>query len=113
MKFYSIMLPGTDKTGRHIFEAQHGQFRDFVVGHIGGLTMMPACAGWWKNPEGKVVMDTMVEYRIACTQPQFAMIVSCARGLFYREEAFFTAEIGEATIIGKNDPLVIEEQVTA
>jgi len=98
---WEIALPARTNEGAD-YSAAHRTFNTITLQIVGGATQRPTGIGVWKDA-GKVYMDEMVPYRVACSEEQFAALVDHAFRLFPDQVAIFTSRIGEAEIITRQE----------
>lgn len=67
----------------------------------GGYTQRPDGIGTWCH-EMRVYTDLMRPYRVACSEEAFGALVDAAFRLFPDQLALFTARIGDATIVNRD-----------
>lgn len=97
MNLYEIALPTADNSGNGTWVAL-GLWEHYALKTAGGYTAMPDARGAWMDTDGKVFNDITRVYRIACTLPQWVLLVAKAFVLFPDQRALFTANIGTAVI---------------
>lgn len=96
MRFYEIQLPARDNRKQDTYVARQ-QFERAALKAVGGFNRGPNSQGAWKDG-ATVYRDTMVPYRVACTEEQFAGLLMTAFQLFPDQLAIFTADLGTAHI---------------
>lgn len=106
-KLWRIALPAFSNAGA-TYAPELSMWEDRALNIAGGVTRFPVAQGAWKAPDGKVYRDVMVGFETACSDEQFGALVSAACELFPDQEAFFTAHIGEATIVDRSGWLAME-----
>ncbi len=101
LKQYEIVLPCDDNLGRTNARAL-AEFEKFLLNHNNGFTRNARCQGAWKDDTGKVYLDELVPYRVACGADAWAAILTMAFALFNDQKAIYYAEIGTAHIVERD-----------
>lgn len=98
MRYFEIALPTVTNDGKEYSDALQ-RWEGCALAIAGGFTRRPDGDGHWRDPDtGRVFVDRMRSYRVACDAKEFARLLGIAFDLFPDQLAIFTAEIGEATI---------------
>lgn len=101
MKLWRIALPAFTNGGVNT-SAELAAWADKALDIAGGVTRFPCAVRCREAPDGKVYRDVMVSFEVLCTDEQFGALVTAACDLFPDQEAFFTAHVGEATIVDRS-----------
>lgn len=98
MKAFLIALPVFDNAGRS-YDKAHAAFQKCALETAGGYTRRPHGEGAWRDPaDGRVYVDSMVPYVVACTRPRFNLLKREAFRLFPDQVALYWQELGEVHI---------------
>jgi hypothetical protein len=97
MKLFEITLPTTDNAGASL-QTAHMLWQAHVMRIAGGYTEYPMSRGVWHDGPGKIYIDQVVPYRVACTLDQWQEIVREAFKAFPDQLAIFHAHVGTAVI---------------
>ena len=97
MKLYEIAIPLCNNAGLST-TPERKAWEKTVLKLSGGYTRLPAADGAWGDDSGKVFLDRVYSYRLACSAEVFAAVLAEAFRVFSDQLAIFTAEIGTATI---------------
>lgn len=92
MKLFLIALPPSPP-----MMVRH-QWENFAAEIAGGYTRLGEVRGAWRDPNGAMIYEPMMQYQVATTHDQWRRLVALAFELFPNEQAIFWAEIGTATI---------------
>jgi hypothetical protein len=99
MKLFEIALPTKDNVGKSYGRALK-RWEKLALSYAGGYTKLPVAQGAWRDPQtGLIYRDLMRGYRVACSPSQFGCLIHAAWECFPDQVAFFTAELGEASIV--------------
>lgn len=98
---FEIALPLNTNDGEN-YNAAHKAWTVQAAKVAGGFTQRPPGLGMWQD-KGTLYVDDMIPYRLACSAEQFAALVDEAFRLFPDQLAIFTARIGDADIISRDD----------
>ncbi len=102
MKLYEIQLPERDNSDISTYH-RCDQWEAHCLQIVGGFSKAGKVVGFWNDKKKGLFIDDMISYRIACQPEQFAALVDCAFRLFPDQLAIFTAEIGTAEIVTRED----------
>lgn len=98
---YEILLPARTNSGVITTEARM-KWEHEALYIAGGYTRLIAADGVWRG-ERETHCDVMIPYHVACNSAQWNALVAKAFELFPDQEAIFTARIGDAEIIGREE----------
>ena len=97
MRLYEFTIPTHDNAGRS-YEQARKRWEAHAIAAAGGLTIQPGFAqGVWVD-DGKEYRDQVTQYRVACEESTFKLLLAHAFECFPDQLAIFTADLGEATI---------------
>jgi hypothetical protein len=97
-KLYEIALPILSNDGSRPYVAARACWELRALEIAGGYTRRAVGRGFWKH-EGKIYVDDMIPYRVACSPAQLQLLVAEAFRLFPDQVAICTTEMGEQNIV--------------
>ena len=100
-KYFEIQLPIRTNEGQSYICA-HESFRELLLKIAGGFSQGQAVQGHWRDPaDGKVYIEEMTPYYVACDDHTFCRILQITYELFPDQKAIAIAHIGHLAFVTK------------